>query len=45
MPKPYVPMAMPVRLTDNNMCKGIAATSLTPAIHTATLISTTLDDP
>lgn len=21
MPKPYVPMAMPVRLTDNNMCK------------------------
>lgn len=23
MPKPYVPMAMPVRLTDNNMCKSI----------------------
>ena len=22
MPKPYVPMAMPVRLTDNNMCKA-----------------------
>ncbi len=21
MPKPYVPMAMPVRLTDNAMCK------------------------
>jgi hypothetical protein len=24
MPKPYVPMAMPVRLTDNNMCKAIS---------------------
>ncbi|MBK7176800.1 MAG: hypothetical protein IPH82_06390 [Chloroflexi bacterium] len=23
-PKPYVPMAIPVRLTDNDMCKGIA---------------------
>ncbi|MDX9833408.1 MAG: choice-of-anchor O protein [Anaerolineae bacterium] len=23
LPKPYVPMAMPVRLTDNNMCKSI----------------------
>ncbi|MBE2198330.1 MAG: hypothetical protein IAE79_06940 [Anaerolinea sp.] len=23
MPKPYVPMAMPTRLTDNNMCKAI----------------------
>jgi hypothetical protein len=23
MPKPYVPMAIPVRLTDNNMCKAI----------------------
>ena len=22
-PKPYVPMAMPVRLTDNDMCKGV----------------------
>ncbi|MCG3209916.1 MAG: hypothetical protein FOGNACKC_03543 [Anaerolineae bacterium] len=22
MPKPYVPMAMPMRLTDNNMCKA-----------------------
>jgi hypothetical protein len=22
VPKPYVPMAMPTRLTDNNMCKG-----------------------
>ncbi|MFU8771390.1 MAG: choice-of-anchor O protein [Anaerolineales bacterium] len=26
MPKPYVPMAMPVRLTDNNMCKGASST-------------------
>jgi hypothetical protein len=24
MPKPYVPMAMPTRLTDNNMCKGVS---------------------
>ncbi len=24
-PKPYVPMAMPTRLTDNNMCKAISA--------------------
>jgi hypothetical protein len=23
LPKPYVPMAMPTRLTDSNMCKGI----------------------
>jgi hypothetical protein len=23
MPKPYVPMAMPTRLTDNNMCKSL----------------------
>jgi hypothetical protein len=26
MPKPYVPMAMPTRLTDNNMCKGKSST-------------------
>jgi hypothetical protein len=26
-PKPYVPMAMPVRLTDNDMCKGTASTT------------------
>jgi len=25
LPKPYVPMAMPIRLTDNNMCKGISS--------------------
>lgn len=25
MPKPYVPMAIPIRLTDNNMCKGISS--------------------
>ena len=24
-PKPYVPMAMPVRLTDNDMCKGVVS--------------------
>ncbi len=24
-PKPYVPMAMPIRLTDNAMCKGISS--------------------
>ncbi len=30
MPKSYVPMAMPVRLTDNNMCKGIS-TALEPS--------------
>jgi hypothetical protein len=30
MPKPYVPMAMPVRLTDNNMCKG-TSTALNPS--------------
>jgi hypothetical protein len=30
MPKPYVPMAMPVRLTDNNMCKG-ESTELSPS--------------
>ena len=35
MPKSYVPMAMPVRLTDNNMCKAAIA------IPTATSTSTT----
>jgi len=26
-PKPYVPMAIPVRLTDNDMCKGLTSTN------------------
>jgi hypothetical protein len=30
MPKPYVPMAIPVRLTDNDMCKAIAGTNGAP---------------
>jgi hypothetical protein len=30
MPKPYVPMAIPTRLTDNNMCKG-TSTTLNPS--------------
>jgi hypothetical protein len=30
MPKPYVPMAMPVRLTDNDMCKATAGTNGAP---------------
>ena len=29
-PKPYVPMAMPVRLTDNDMCKATAGTNGAP---------------
>jgi len=29
-PKPYVPMAMPVRLTDNDMCKAVAGTNGKP---------------
>lgn len=29
-PKPYVPMAMPVRLTDNDMCKAVAGTNGAP---------------
>ncbi len=36
MPKAYVPMAMPVRLTDNNMCKANVSASST---------STNLSDP
>ncbi len=40
LPKVYVPMAMPVRLTDNNMCKGISHWCLIPATPTATLTST-----
>ncbi len=30
LPKPYVPMAMPVRITDNDMCKGSAGTNGAP---------------
>ncbi len=29
-PKPYVPMAMPVRLTDNDMCKATSGTNGAP---------------
>jgi hypothetical protein len=30
MPKAYVPMAMPTRLTDNDMCKAVAGTNNNP---------------
>jgi len=29
-PKPYVPMAIPVRLTDNDMCKAVAGSNANP---------------
>jgi hypothetical protein len=43
MPKPYVPMAMPVRLTDNAKCRP-AATLLTPSAPYCYIDFDTIDD-
>ena len=43
MPKPYVPMAMPTRLTDNNMCKA-TNTLLEPSDPYCYIDFDTIDD-
>jgi hypothetical protein len=43
LPKPYVPMAMPTRLTDNNMCKG-TSTTLNPSDPYCYIDFDTIDD-
>ncbi|MBE2224787.1 MAG: hypothetical protein IAF02_24820, partial [Anaerolineae bacterium] len=43
LPKVYVPMAMPVRLTDNNMCKGKSST-LNPSDPYCYIDFDTIDD-
>ena len=43
MPKPYVPMAMPTRLTDNNMCKAVN-TALEPSDPYCYIDFDTIDD-
>ena len=43
MPKPYVPMAMPTRLTDNNMCKA-TNTALEPSDPYCYIDFDTIDD-
>lgn len=43
MPKPYVPMAVPVRLTDNAMCKGVS-TDKNPSAPYCYIDFDTIDD-
>lgn len=43
MPKVYVPMAMPIRLTDSNMCKG-TGTALNPSDPYCYIDFDTIDD-